>query len=418
MKYINSPWIDYYNHPDLIESCEFGAFNGIDFKSKCFKGHLFNEQCKFEVEYWKRIRIICKHRLKLFDYPILQCIVHNVKGIDLYYGVKSKVLYLHHHDWNPTIYFYTFKTNKNKKKRNVRHDQSYKIEITMLSFLFKQRASGHSIVEIMDTINTLYSSTMQTIRRNLYNETSNIIDLELEFAGKSKNGAKYISNALLNRVTLDLILKDLQRGYSRAKWEQFQGIYHQRPVEEFAFDATFAICSKLFYIKNKKWHLLKVSFGHLEDDIGLTPDGLILINAAESHDKLVEFFTSFIVLNIVNCRDEHRSYIFKIGTDNSGRDVNIGEKILNAIKTKLKLDEVYNPIHRNHHGVIFDIRRLEIIVTFIPINIYLYILLYISVVQFLPLILLSLCTYLFLYTFYYKNDTYLYVYNIKIVIKR
>ena len=399
----------------MIESCQFGPYNGIDFKSRCFHGFYSKQQCKFIVQCWKRIRILCKHRLKLYDYPILKCIYHQVKNIDMYYGHKNTALYLNKDDCNAVIYFITMKTNKKKNKQRERNDKSYKIDISMLTFIWKLRSFGYSIVTIMDMINSSYSSTMQTIHKTLFCKETNVIDLEQEFIGYAPKGNKYTSGSLINRVTMDLLLTKLQRGYARGKWEQFQGYYHQRPVEEFAFDATFAICSKLFYIKNKKWHLLKVSFGHLEDDIGLTPDGLILINAAESHEKLVEFFANFMVLNIWNCRTEHPSYMFKIGTDNSGRDVNIGDKIIAALKQKLNLDEVYNPVHINDHGVQFDIRRLEIIVKF---SSHYFVSIYINIYNdciINPLFNSSSYTlYLFVYIcFFYKNVTYLYVIQIK-----
>ena len=124
----------------MIESCQFGPYNGIDFKSRCFHGFYSKQQCKFIVQCWKRIRILCQHRLKLYDYPILQCIYHRVKNIDMHYGHKNTALYLNKDDCNAVIYFITMKTNKKKNKQRERNDKSYKIDISMLTFIWKLRS--------------------------------------------------------------------------------------------------------------------------------------------------------------------------------------------------------------------------------------------------------------------------------------
>lgn len=114
-------------------------------------------------------------------------------------------------------------------------------------------------------------------------------------------------------------------------------------------------------IKNGKWNLLKLSFGHLEDDIGLAADGMILPNAIESHEILLDFITDFLVENIRNCKDPNRSYQFKIGTDNSQRDINVGDAIIKLLMKKLKLNNIRQR-YKNDFGVYFDLYRLEVIV--------------------------------------------------------
>lgn len=278
------------------------------------------------------------------------------------YYPKSDIekLYLNKNEIKNNIKFYTLKTNK-KNKLYQRNDKSYKISRDALSYIWRQRALGLPICDIMKQLMILYSSKMQDILHEYYDQNTNTIDLEREFRGDDKNGVRYASGSLLNRNTIDYILKDIQRGYARNKWKQFLATYHARPVQEISFDATFGVCSKLYSIKDGVWHLLKLSFGHIEDDIGLTPEGLILSNAAESHDVLVDFITDFVALNIKNCRYEHTNYTIKIGTDNSGRDKNIGDKIIKLLGKKLGIQR-YNPIHYNDYGVPFDITRLKIIV--------------------------------------------------------
>ena len=140
------------------------------------------------------------------------------------------------------------------------------------------------------------------------------------------------------------------------------------------FDATFGICSKVYIIKNKKWKLLKLSFGHIEDDIGLCPSGIILANAVESHDVLLEYMANFMVYNIRKCTNES-DYKYLIGTDNSTRDVNIGEIIIQLITDKLNLSPS-NPIYLNENGIPFDVRKITITVNIISLDICLYFVIY------------------------------------------
>ena len=323
-----------------------------------------NQSCQFILMYWKRLFIILKDRLLLFDYPIIKCIIHKLENIDCYYptGISQK-LYLNANEWLNSVSFLTCCTKNSPIINKVNTYKAYKISFSFLSFIWSLTFSGEPIINIMKTLNTNYSTTLQQIITDYYNEDSDLIQLQSQFEGKSNN--KYLSNSLLNRNSIQSIIKSIQKSYIRDKWMKFKSIYHERPVLEACFDATFGLCSKLYAIKNGIWHLLKVSFGHIEDDIGLTIEGILLPNASESHERILSFIADFLVVNIQNCKWLPSDFTLKIGTDNSARDCNIGGKLIKLLKDKLNVTDEF-PFYTNYNGITFNISKFKIIVKYIP----------------------------------------------------
>ena len=361
--FIYSPFYEYYNHPQLIKRLIFKPSFGNKWTSKCFNGCMLNQDCKFDIMYWKRLSIICKDRIQLYEYPIVECVVHHLKHIDCYYPTKdSQKLYTNKQEWTNSVWFITCYTKTTtsilKDKRSVY--KAYKATPSFIQLIWNNTYKGKPIIEIMKQLNDNYCTTLQDIMRYYWDiHQTDIVTLNDQFEGDRNN--KYLTGSLLNRNTLQSIIKSIQKSYGRRKWQQFKLIYFERLCLETCFDATFGICSKLYKIKNDVWHLLKVSFGHIEDDLGLTVQAILLPNASESHEKVLDFITDFIVCNIQNCKYLPSQFVLKVGTDNCARDVNIEPKIISLLKEKLNVDED-NPLYINNLGLVFDISKFSVIV--------------------------------------------------------
>ena len=212
---------------------------------------------------------------------------------------------------------------------------------------------GGRYINALDEIRDLYCTYIRD--GNFCNKT--FAELQNEFEGN-----RYKSKSLLNYFTVKRVIKAIETSYVRKKWKLWKLIYYEKQISEFNLDATFGLCSKLYQYKEGIWHKLKLSFAHIQDALGFIPAALLLANASESHDKILDFISDVFVECLKLCKEKRKEFKIYLGTDASKRDCNVPDKILPYIYKKLNLENETNKIFTNKNGITFNFNDFEVVV--------------------------------------------------------
>ena len=214
--------------------------------------------------------------------------------------------------------------------------------------------TGGRYINALDEIRDLYCTHIRD--SNFFKKS--FAELQYEFEGPKR----YKTKSLINYFVVKNVIQGIERSYIRKKWKLWKLIYFEKQMNDFNLDATFGLCSKLYQYKNGIWHKLKLSFAHIQDGLGFIPGALLLANASESHEKILDFISDVFVECLKLCKMKRKEFKIYLGTDASKRDCNVPEKILPYIYKKLNLQNEEKKIFKNKNGIIFDFDSLEVIV--------------------------------------------------------